>query len=103
MTKEVEKIIRKVQNEADTKSGWRFKGMMEVINDNFKKVAEQFKGAHEKLDSHTEEISNLTMDMMEVKSDVKTIKFEMVAVMDTKADRKHIVDLDHRTRTLEKK
>ena len=59
MTKEIEKIIKRVQGEADKKNERRFDGMMEVINDNFKIVAEQFKGVHVKLDSHTQEIGEM--------------------------------------------
>ena len=102
----IEKIIKKVQTDADKKSERRFEGMMEVINNNFEKVTEQFKIVFEKLDyhsqtldSHTEMIGNLTMDMTEVKSDIKDIK----SSLDSKVDKKHFVDLDRRVRILEKK
>jgi phage shock protein A len=55
------------------------------------------------LDSHTEEIANLRMDMTEVKSNVKDIKLNIRFGLDDKVDKKHFVDLDSRVRVLEKK
>ena len=76
--------------------------LIEVFDDRIKTVQEEFNGINKKLDAHADQIGNLTMDMIEVKSDLQTIKFEMVAVLNAKADKKHIVDLDRRIRTLEK-
>jgi ABC-type transporter Mla subunit MlaD len=112
MTKEIdiEKVIKRVQNEADKKNERRFDGMMEVMNDNFKKVEDLFKGVFEKLDahskildSHTEQIGNVLVDLNAVKIDIGQVRYDIALTLDRKLDKKHFVDLDRRVRILEKK
>ena len=95
MTKEIEKIIKKVQGEADKKNERRFDGMMEVINEKFKIIQEQFSAVFEKLD-------NISMDMTEIRSDIKDTPFQIKFLRDFKLDKKHFVDLEGRVRVLEK-
>ena len=99
MTKEIEKIIKKVQGDADR----RFGVMMDEINSSFKIVADQFKGVFEKLDDHGEKLDNLTADMAEVKSDLRGVNLTIKHLNDSKLDKKHFADLDGRLRKLEKK
>ena len=96
MTKEIEKIIKKVQGEADKKNERRFDGMMEVLNEKFKIIQEQFSAVFEKLD-------NVSMDMTEIKSDIKDTPFQIKFLRDFKLDKKHFVELEGRVRKLEKK
>ncbi len=105
MTKEldIKKIITQVQTEADKKNQKRFDGMMEVLNDKFKVIQEQFMGVHEKLDSHTEMIGNVAMDLTEVKSDLLLVKLEVQNLIQDKVENKHFVALEGRVRILEKK
>ena len=95
MTKEIEKIIKKVQGEADKKNERRFDGMMEVINEKFKIIQEQFSAVFEKLD-------NISMDMTEIRSDIKDTPFQIKFLRDFKLDKKHFVGLESRVRVLEK-
>ena len=107
---DIEKIIKKVQSDSHKKMEKLFKLHREYNDDKFKVVDEKFKSIDQKLDgntkilnSHSEQIANLTMDMMEVKRDIKDIKFEVQLVLDKKVDKKHFVDLEGRVRVLEKK
>ena len=77
--------------------------LIEVFDDRIQTVQEEFNGINKKLDSHTEQIANLTMDMVEVKSDIRQIKFDIKMNLDNKLDKKHFVDLEQRVRKLEKK
>ena len=95
MTKEIEKIIKRVQSEADKKNERRFDGMMEILNEKFKIIQEQFETIFEKLD-------NVSMDMTEIKSDIKDTPFQIKFLRDFKLDKKHFVGLEGRVRVLEK-
>ena len=55
-----------------------------------------------RLDGHKEAIGNVIMDMLEVKSDVKELKFKIGLILPDKVDKKHFVDLEQRVRVLEK-
>ena len=99
---DVEKIIKRVQTEADKKNERRFGIMMEEMDDKFKIVQDQFKGVNEKLDLHTEEIKEIRMDIMEVKRDVKDVKFWVTNQLQNKVGKKDFVDMDSRVRRLEK-
>ena len=83
--------------------------IMEEVRDGFKAQNEQTMGVIERLDrmektldSHSNQIANLTMDTMEVKSDVRQIKLDIKLNLDRKVDKKHFVDLEGRVRELEK-
>ena len=106
---DIEKIIKRVQTEADKKNERRFGVMMEEINDGFKLVKDAFKGVYERFDkidetleSHKESVANLSMDMTEVKSDLGQVKFDIKFMVENKVDKKHFVALDERVRRLEK-
>ncbi len=85
----------------------RFVGVVkEYFDDKIKLVTEQYLGLREDfdgmkriLDSHTEMIGELAVDMVVVRSDLKAIK----AGLDTKADERDVVVLDRRINTLETK
>ena len=77
--------------------------LIEVFDDKMKIVEDGFKIIYQKLNSHEEQTANLTVDMMEVKSDIKQIKFDIKMNLDNKIDKKHFVELDTRVRRLEKK
>ncbi len=83
--------------------------IMEEVRDGFKLQKEQSDGINQKLeeinttlDSHSNQIANLTMDMLEVKSDTKQIKLDIKLNLNNKIDKKHFVDLEGRVRILEK-
>lgn len=66
-------------------------------------IGEQYGDIKKTLDSHSGQVANLTMDMMEVKSDVRQIKLDIKLNLNDKVDKKHFVDLEGRVRVLEKK
>ena len=76
--------------------------LIEIFDDRIQTVQEEFNGINKKLDSHSDQIANLTMDMLEVKSDLKQVKFDVKMNLDNKVDKKHFVDLELRIRKLEK-
>src|SRR3989344_1903825 len=63
MTKEIEKIIKKVVIESDKRFEKRLKhhteALVEVLDDKFKIVSEQFKGVYEKFDNINESFDSL--------------------------------------------
>jgi hypothetical protein len=89
----------------------------EIFDDKMKIVENGFKSVHEKLDSHTNEIADLKvevtdmkdrldvaiMDIKEIKSDMKKVKLDVNLDLERKVDRKHFIDLDQRVKKLEKK
>ena len=84
--------------------------VLEEVKDGFKVQKEHSDGINQKLkeiektlDSHSNQIANLTMDMMEVKRDIKEIKFDIRTNQDRNVDKKHFVDLELRMRKLETK
>ena len=70
--------------------------LVETFDDRMEIVKDQFKNVFEKID-------NLSMDMTEVKRDIREVKLHVMIQGDTKLDKKHFVDLDQRVRRLEKK
>ncbi len=76
--------------------------LIEIFDDRIQTVQEEFNGINKKLDSHSDQIANLTMDMLEVKSDLKQVKFDVKMNLDNKVDKKHFVNLEGRVRVLEK-
>ena len=107
---DIKKILKEVLTEADKKSQKRFDGMMEEINDKFKIMEEGFKGVNERFDeidktlnSHTEQIANILVDLSSVRLNMQSVSYEVSMHMDKKIDKKHFVDLEGRVRKLEKK
>lgn len=115
MTKEIEKIITKalvesekrLEKNLETKFEKRLKhhteSLIEVINDKFEIVKEQFVSVFEKQDSHTEQIGNVLVDLSEVKINLKSVSYDVAIKLDNKLDKKHFADLDGRVRKLEKR
>ena len=78
-----DKQIKKI----DKNSNDRFEGYLEDLNDRFKSTGEGMVGINQKLDrmektldSHSEQIAKLTVDMTVVKLDIKELKTDMVVV-----------------------
>lgn len=114
ITKEIEKIIKKVQLESDKRLEKILKrhtgALLEEFQDRVSGIAEQYGDIKntldhhtEMLDIHTEMIGSLATDMTEVKSDIRDIKSQIKLILDTKADKKDFVNLDRRVSILEKK
>jgi chromosome segregation ATPase len=128
MSKEIEKIIKKVQLESDKRLEKTLKrhtgALIEEFQHRVSVIGEQYNGIqktlneHTKtLDSHTEQIANLLMnvavaksdikelraDMMEVRSDVKQIKFDVKMDLNRKIDKTQFIGLEGRVRVLEKR
>ncbi len=83
--------------------------ILEEVKDGFKVQREYFMGVNQRLggvekilDIHSNQITNITMDMIEIKRDVKEMKFDVKCGLDNKVDKKHFVDLEGRVRVLEK-
>ncbi|MEK7635004.1 MAG: hypothetical protein AAB446_01055 [Patescibacteria group bacterium] len=72
---DVEKIIKRVQNESDKKMKEymeRYVGsLQEHTNDRFKIIKEGMDGINQRLDSHTEMISSLAEDITEIKNGMR--------------------------------
>lgn len=122
--KEIEKIIKKVQSEADKKNQKYFEKVKteikkefssqigvytENINDRFKATGEGMAGIDQRLskiektlDSHTEQLANILVDSNSVKIDMGRVSYEVTMHLDKKVDKKHFVDLEGRVRVLEK-
>ena len=68
MAKEIsiKKIIKEVQTEADKKNQRRFDGMMEEVNNSFRKVEDQFKGVFQKFDEIDERFDEVDNRFNEV-------------------------------------
>ncbi|MEK7117253.1 MAG: hypothetical protein AAB861_00575 [Patescibacteria group bacterium] len=87
----------------------QIEGYIEHVDDKFKATSEGTMGIHEKLDriektldSHSERIANVLMDLADVKSDVRQVKMDVNFDLNRKVDKKHFVDLEGRVRVLEK-
>jgi len=86
--------------------------MVEAMGDHVRLVAEQYGDIKKDigemkytLDSHTEMIGSLMVDMTEVKADVSVLKKDMTEVkglLKQKADQSDVVILDQRVLALEK-
>ncbi len=84
--------------------------LVEIFDDRIKTVQEEFNGINKKLDfhtrildSHTEQIGNILVDLSTIKISMNQISYDVGMKLDNKADKKHFVDLDGRVRRLEKK
>ncbi len=113
----IEKIIKKVRDDANKDMKRHIGSVFEEFQSRVSGIGEQYGDIQKTLKSHTNmigklatditevqsNIKELRADMMEVKSDVKNIKFNIKMDLDQKIDRKHFVDLDTRVRKLEKK
>ena len=102
MSKEIEKIIKKVQGDDDKKNERRFDGMMEVLEEKFEIIQEQFSGVHKKLDSHSDQIANILVDLSDVKLNMRKVSYDVAMDLDRKINKKHFVDLEGRVRVLER-
>jgi len=107
MSKEIEKIIKKVQSDSDKRLKKALKQHTGVLIEEFQHrvsvIGEQYSDIQKTLDSHSNQIANLSMDIMEIKSGVRDIKLDIKLDLDRKVDKKHFVDLEGRVRVLEKK
>jgi len=107
MSKEIEKIIKKVQSDSDKRLEKILKQHTGVLIEEFQHrvsaIGEQYSDIQKTLDSHSNQIANLSMDIMEIKSGVRDIKLDIKLDLDRKVDKKHFVDLEGRVRVLEKK
>lgn len=117
MSKEIEKIIKKVQSEADKKNQANLQKLKNEIKKEFgnqtgvlieefqhrvSAIGEQYPDIKKTLESHSNQIANLLMDSTEIKSDVRDIKLRIRLGLEDKVDRKHFVDLEGRVRILER-
>ncbi len=109
MSKEIEKIIKKVRDDAnkDTKRHIdvlfeEFDHRMKAMGEWHEETTKQYKEIKKILDSHTEQIGGVLMDLVEVKRDIKDIRYDVAVKLDNKLDKKHFVDLEQRVRRIEK-
>jgi len=128
MSKEIEKIIKKVQLESDKRVEKMLKrhtgALIEEFQHRVSAISEQY-GSIQKtlnehtktLNSHTEQIGKLMVKMtsvesdvkelraddLEMRSDIKQIKLDIKFDLDRKIDKTQFVDLEGRVRVLEKK
>ncbi len=107
MSKEIEKIIKKVQSDSDKRLKKALKQHTGVLIEEFQHrvsvIGEQYSDIQKTLDSHSNQIANVSMDIMEIKSSVRDIRLDIKLDLDKKVDKKHFVDLEGRVRVLEKK
>ncbi len=109
MSKEIEKYIKKVRDDANKDMKHHIDTLWEEFNHRMIGVGEW----HQALDknikdikrtqgSHTEQIAAILMDTYELKSDMKEVKLVIKNLLDRKVDKKYFVDLEHRVRVLER-
>ncbi len=100
---EIKKYIKQTAKEVSIDIKRQMGAYKEEMHGYVKAVAEQHLDLKKTLDEHTEKIDNLTMDMREVKMDMKDIRYNVNLGLDRKVDKKHFVELDGRVRKLEAK
>lgn len=115
--KEIEKIIKKVQSEADKKNQKYFEKVKteikkefssqigvytENVNERFKATSEGFMGTNEKLDKIQGDIDGIRIELRDTKLKVIDISYNFNLTLDKKVDKKLFLDLDSRVNKLEK-
>jgi len=110
MSKEIEKIIKRVKDDANKDIKRHIKALFEEFDHRMKVVGElhadtpkQLKEIKRTLDSHTDQIGSILVDLSEIKINVRNVSYDVGVRLDNKLDKKHFVDLDQRVRKLEKK
>lgn len=103
MSKEIEKIIKKVQLDSDK----RMKNYLGVLNeqteDRFKATKEGFESINERLDKMQGNIDDIRIELRETKLKVQDVSYGVNITLDKKVDKKLFLDLDSRVKVLEKK
>ncbi len=110
MTEKDKKEIKGYMKKLSDDFGKQIGVYVEDVNDRFKATAEGTAGVNEKLDriektldSHTEQIANILVDVSSVRLDMNDIRYKTEVTLDRKLDKKHFVDLEGGVRVLEKK
>src|SRR5579872_4627039 len=97
VTKELKEFAKKLQDDSDKKLEKLMQrhmgGLKEDFEDQVKKLAEIVGGIQEKLD-------DMATDMLEVKSELRDIKFTIVSELPRKVDKKLFTHLEQRVRSL---
>jgi hypothetical protein len=104
MAKEdIEKIIKGVKSEIKKEFKTQTRVLLEEFQHRVSGIGEQYNGIQKTLDSHTEQIANILVDVKSVRLDMNDIRYKTDVTLDRKVDKKLFVDLDSRVRNLEKK
>jgi|SRR3989344_1125494 len=103
MSKEIEKIIKRVQSDSDKKIKRYLGSLQEHTEDRFKVTKEGLTGINQRLDKMQGDIDNLTLEVRDTKLKVHDISYNVNLTLDRKIDKKLFLDLDNRVRNLEKK
>jgi hypothetical protein len=118
ISKEIEKIIKRVQSDADKNNqkelqklkieikkefGSQTGVLVEEFQHRVAAIGEQYGNIKKTLDSHTEQIANILVDAHSIKLDMNDVKYQMKLNLDRKVDKVNFVDIESRIRVLEKK